>query len=328
MGWGKEYLYEGLLQHEITAKGGIPPHGPLLVLFSDLGHAFLSALVDLKLNKLGISHRLSKKDFLKRLREGRLSREALLAPKLVLDFTEEKANGEKPYSSVCVFTYLTYETTGLESERFRPKIRWQKEIRISGASPAEIEESSSRFLQKELTALGDSGLISGEIPKKIEPESETYSVHSVDPLHLHGQFSLGLMAGTPALLNLQGGYWGGREFPFTANLSGGYLGYAAQGFQLDAGWAFDNEGDWRQTAGLAAARLIEQYQPVSPLTAGGIPTAVPGMQYNPKTFLGPLYGLAWKSWRLQAGFGLRLGDGTGSALRPLGQIGYALPLGF
>jgi hypothetical protein len=131
------------------------------------------------------------------------------------------------------------------------------------------------------------------------------------------QFELGLSAGTPALVNLNLGFWGTESVPLLARVYGGYWGYGL-GYGGELGWLFDNAGAFRQYLAAGA----EAGGGISPFT----------LDTGTISSVGLHYGFNWKGFFLDVGLGygetqrseiLIFNYRVSRGLMPSIQIGYA-----
>ena len=155
-----------------------------------------------------------------------------------------------------------------------------------------------------------------------------YSLKWNDPDNRRNHLFFGATAGTPALLNLNAGFWGSTQFPLVASVSGMYYGNSQRGVQLDVGVAIVNSGTLRQAVGLALVGVNETTtNTTSNYDAFDRPTQTNIETINAIEFYsGPVYTLDWKSFRLQVGGGYKVSDGAQSNVRFFFQLGYTPPL--
>jgi hypothetical protein len=106
---------------------------------------------------------------------------------------------------------------------------------------------------------------------------------------------IGVTLGTPTFLNLNFGYWAPQSFPMVVRVSGMYYG-DTRGIQLDVGYAFHREANFRQYFALSAVSfqtLTNFYYFFS-----SNPTASYKENF---TGVGPTYGLNWHGLSLSVG---------------------------
>ena len=66
-----------------------------------------------------------------------------------------------------------------------------------------------------------------------------------EPQKKSTDLELGVAAGTPALVSAQFGFWRNEGFPLVIRAAGMFWGLVAGG-EVEFGWYFDREGDYRQ----------------------------------------------------------------------------------
>jgi hypothetical protein len=109
--------------------------------------------------------------------------------------------------------------------------------------------------------------------------------------HTPGSIEVGATVGTPALLNLNLGYWNDSGFPWIARASGMYYG-DLRGLQLEFGWSLSRSKAFGQFLSLAV--VLEHHK------MHLFPLANDSLVVNTNGF-GAMYGLNWRGLSAQAG---------------------------
>jgi hypothetical protein len=117
---------------------------------------------------------------------------------------------------------------------------------------------------------------------------------------------IGLTLGPPTIVNINLGYWGPKELPMLVRVSGMYYGNT-RGIQLDVGYVFDRERNFRQYVALSAV----SWQAVSNYYSFW--TNTNSNSYKDIFYgVGPSYGFNWYGLSLQIGLALGQDSNTQS----------------
>ena len=160
--------------------------------------------------------------------------------------------------------------------------------------------------------------------------SPGYELEYLDLEHNRGHFLLGASVGTPSLLNIDAGYWGGHRLPLIAEVSGMYFSSATRGAQIDLGWCFDDNGNRKQGIAISGALLNQsQSQDSTSYDVLGRPLSVTTLSTNTlEPYIGPSYLARWKSFSALIGITTAMGSDAISRFRVLVQVGFVPELSF
>jgi hypothetical protein len=342
-----ELASDRLLQTEIRVNSKVRPTSRVITLvalnidqpFRVYDETYFEELIAAALHRKGIRSESRPVRWWERLKTNQTPLSDALAPKLVVDLQVHRNGGD--YEAITTVTVIAYqkEATGLV---LKPQKAWSKNQSFVGATPREVTESLVRATQAaiedsiptlaRLTRLTDSSSVevSGGVRSKSSGNSLSYSSKWNDPDFRRGRLFTGISVGTPAILNLHLGYWGTASLPIVVNLSGMYLSDSSRGAQLELGWAFDNEGHFKQGIGLSFSWLTNTTtsQQTQTDVLGRVTSVDQITNISMNTFVGPTYFADFHSFHIQTGAALPINGSGSTAPRFLFQIGFIPPVGF
>ncbi|MBI4403134.1 MAG: hypothetical protein HY537_03195 [Deltaproteobacteria bacterium] len=297
--------------------------------------ALWAAIIKEKLTRSEISSRIGRSDLFSDF--DHLRAEEVLAPKLIIVIRIERKQERYFLQSRLVF--LRYLPKADEPGWLIPTSEWTKELVLADLLTNELTERMAQFVRKEIESFilffrnlrakeGTKSCNAHRIERaelgfrKVQlPEKSTLQEHPSLP----DPFQVGVAVGTPAIGNIHLGLWAGGKVPVAGNLSGMVWNARYRGFQADVGWAFKRGSGWRHAAGLGVAGFNDTRESIQPVLdgTGNVIAQEKTTVDSIKFFIGPVYTLVWKSIRLQGGVSYRMGEGAGSNVRWLFQIGFS-----
>jgi len=299
-----------------------------------------------RLRSFGVQSVVYEGNYLDDLKSKKVRHSELLSSKLVIEVSVTLDDPKLGYSSDCEISFIEPISTGGDEDTFVPQRTWYRRQNLKGISLQDVEDNLVQYIQKELRgflpvyrAVRTKESRRQKMTKVTKRESGSgakkgeilsYSLKWNDPDNRRNRFLFGLSAGTPAIGNLNFGFWGSRSFPLVVGVSGMYFDTAHRGLQLDLGVAFDNSGAVKQVAGLAIIGVNETFRNVSYQRDqfGRITETNTEIVNGMRFYAGPVYTLDWNNFRFQAGAGLKVQENNQSRVRALFQIGYTPPIGF
>jgi len=241
-----------------------------------------------------------------------------ITSKLVLSLSEMPKQG-------ITFEIFLVEYSAVE-KRFVPAIAWERKHVLEDLPESEREETIGRLLQKELSQF--LARPTAALTRLTSTPETRYRTDWRDQEGSSSLYSVGATTGAPMIFNLRAGYWGSVDFPVLIGIGGMYFSPANRGFQVDAGWAWDRPGRWKQVIGLSFARHNETRTETTTIALERLRTATRVETVESlRSFLGPQYSVQFSDFFFQAAALFPVQRGQGEATRFLLQVGY-VPIWF
>lgn len=326
-------LADDWIQYRVTIPAGhriSSSHRTVLVVWDvdrDTGFepGLYTDLVLLKLKRCGLRPVAYRGDFKRDFLRHRLSLRELVQDKLIIsvrDFPSTKVS----------LSYLTAApSTDTSAIDFTERGREAEKTDVQdGEKRTQIERAVHKALIRLTSKVVEVRREDREDDASIGYSSATqgtnadYEVTDLDSERRQGRLFLGGSLGTPALLNLNVGYWGGRNLPVMFQISGMYFSTSSRGIQGDVGWSFIDSGSVRQAIALSVSALNQsQSEEATSYDVLNRPLSVTSvMTNNLQPYLGPSYFVRWKSFVASIGAGAALSSDASSRFRALFQIGF------
>jgi len=302
---------------------------------------FQTALIRERLKRANLPADMNNREIEKALPSGARAEDpnwdTLLIPKLIVE-TSIRESESPGYSDVV--SHLSYIIYVIDGSTIRPRLEFDRLMHLQNVKLEDIRERVAIFLRTEVTALAPKINLEKKakrdaVPYKgslawspIPPEpSQLERLESPTRESSHTALELGISIGTPAWVQPNAGVWGILDQPIAAGISGMYWGPGTRGFTAHAGWIFDREGEFEQSAGLALTFLNEATRSSRPNldAAGQLISTELTTSHRLIPYVGPEYAIRWHSFKFSAGIGVRLGESGGNSVMPVVQFGW-LPL--
>ena len=262
------------------------------------------------------------------LRKGTL--DVLSERALIVDVSSE-LESRGTFRVVYSLGFVKYERV---DAKLVPTVVWERRQESLGVAGRQIERLVFEYLQGEMPegakVLRASPSISHHSSSARASVSTSHSVSWVDPDGKRNRPFIGVSLGTPAMFNINVGYWGSTRVPIYLELSGMYFDDDRRGFTAQAGWIFDNTGIVRQAICASLQGVGESYSSSSDeLDVLGRPTRrTTTTNYFISPYLGPSYLLEYRNVQFNIGVGAALSATAHASFRGVLQLGYTLPVGF